>query len=745
MKLIKGEKIGTPVNDQQVWNFDVPENGAYVILISASCKNWLQNYKHLFNDDDLALQIDDYLFAEIKGKMREFASYGSWNGNEIKSETKDVLFILSLKAGSHKIKFWVGEQPILEEIKIYKIDESEIDLIKNVVSPNNFFDVIFKNIIVKKLEIKAKAKIGSNLEIKVDGKREENSKYKRFAKWYWYGQELKGRSKEYNISNCLNDELHSVEFHGYGSPEIESIKLKIDLDNIVYSHGFVKLYKDIVPNESVNLRLGSTDESESLMMLQDAEKVNILNEQVVGKYIKDKSNIWHEVIVHNTRGYVLSSFIEIEGQEREKIIDLIKERCNQYSVDANIMLAIASRESHFKPFARSFGGARGVFQLFEDAMKDVEIADAYDFYQNIDGGVRYYKKIEKRVTGRGDILIKRLVAWHDGPTITVAKIKNKTFDYNKLSDETKSFVKNVQANLEKKDWYHIIYLPIIILFFVSFHLFWKALPPRQIVIQNQTADVINSSVPITYLGDSEKIVHYFSEINKNRGISFSSVFDDVKDWSEDYYSYSPNVFWDKVSNQVIFLNLEKKVAGKIDPKLLNTDKILGVDPVDSFDHVSIGSVVLENPKDFFYFSAINSYGCGASNCHFALYRFDAQKKDLKLIDAEIFGQIMGLYLSPDLNHLAVVSGSTGGVCNNNENLNIFSTATFSKLTANGFYDEKYSSQILENFTWKNNNEMQFDLNYFKCAELDYVKATWLHNIHDTVIKKVDSKVVHQDL
>jgi len=45
------------------------------------------------------------------------------------------------------------------------------------------------------------------------------------------------------------------------------------------------------------------------------------------------------------------------------------------------MLAIAGRESHFKPYARSFSDRKGIFQLGEGALKDVSVTDPYDFYQ----------------------------------------------------------------------------------------------------------------------------------------------------------------------------------------------------------------------------------------------------------------------------------------------------------------------------------------------------------------------------
>lgn len=748
MKLIKQEKISTQISDQYVWNFTIPKNGVYIVSISARCKNWLQNYKLLFNDDDLAIQIDDYLFAEIKGKKREFVSSGSWNGNEIKGDIKNVLFILPIKTGEHQIRFWVDGHPILEEIKIYKVDESEIDLMaSDIITSGKFLDVIFKNLKIEKLEVKAKAEINSNLEIKIDGKTEKNSKYKRFEKWYWYGQELKGKNKDYIMSDVLYGDMHSVQMGGQGKPEIESIKLKIDLDNIVYSSGFVKLYKDIVIRDDVNLRSDHTDESESLLMLRDGEKVNILNENVKGKYIENLSEIWHEVVIRGIRGYILSSYVEIEGQEREKIIDLIKEKCNQYDVDANLMLAIASQESHFKPFAKSGPdiSPMGIFQLSKDTRTDTGVLEAYNFYQNVEGGVKHYKWLEKEISGRGDILERRLVAWHDG----TKNIKNKkSVNYNELSTETKSFIKNVLANLEKKDWYHIIYIPTIILFFVSFHLFWRVLPQKSVNVQTQTAGVVNSSVPITYLGDSEKIIYSLPEANKNKGISFSSVFDGEKYESNNYYSYSPNVFLDETNNKVFFINFNKKVIEKMDINRLDLDKISGVteDTItpDWPNYTHIGSVVLENPENIFYFFATNSYSCGASNCNFVFYSLNINKNELRVIDNDIFGEISGLYLSPDSKYIAVVSESSGGFCNNHGDIKVFNTTTFAAQQPDWFLDDKFGTQTIKNIIWKNDDEIEFQAEYqYDCRTGEFLQTTWTYNLSQKKLTKIKSQTIER--
>ncbi len=463
------ENFERAVNDQEKYDFSIDADGIYSIIFSVRCKNWLQNFRRLFNDDDLALQIDNYLFAEVKGKKREFSSAGSWNGNELKNKTKDVFVILPLKKGSHVIKFWADGQPFLKKIEIYKIGISsgeEINFAKSDFAKfDGFGDVIFKNLTVGDLTIKARAEKGDRLELRVDGKTQLNLKYKRYAKWFWYGQELQGAGKEYKEPYCLRAaDIHSLEFRGQGQPVIESINFVVQDKSLKFKIGKVKLYEDIIISDLANLRsTPRLKNNQILAQLKDGDEVEILDERVVGEYIKDRSEIWHKVICRDKEGFVLSSYVEIEGHERGLIIDLIKDKCRQYNIDMNIVLAIAGYESHYKPYASSVTGCQGIFELARSTADWIGgVSDRYDFYQNIDGGIRNYKKIEEKFVGRGNVLEKRLVAWHDGiNSIPVAG----QIDYSKLKRpvETKSFVKNVLANIEKRDWFKIIWLPCLIL------------------------------------------------------------------------------------------------------------------------------------------------------------------------------------------------------------------------------------------------------------------------------------------
>ena len=745
MKIIKNEKLNREVKDQEIWSFDLEQDGVYIISVSAKCKNWLQNFKHLFDDDDLALQLDGYLFAEIKGKKHEFASSGSWNGNEIKNDVKTVLFIVPLKSGSHKITFWAGGMPFVEEVGIYSIEENEIDLISSKITIfGKFLDVIIKNLKIENLNVTAKANISSKLEIIVDEIVQKNPKYKRFEKWYWYGQELKGKYKDFKISGGFDDNKHSIQFVGEGNPEIESVKLKINTENVVYEYGYIRLYKDIQDSLFTNLRLTPSNESQILAEIKDGERVSIHKKVVLGKYIKNLSETWHEIIFNGIRGFALSSFIEIDGQERERVVDLIREKCNQYSIDSNIMLALAGHESHFKPYARSYKGAQGIFQLTEGTATQVKITDRYDVYQNIDGGVRYYKELESRITGRGDILVKRLAAWRDGPTVTLKTIHAGTFSYDKLSNETKILIKSVSANIEKRDWYHIIFVPILAIFLISPFFFEKIISNGQILQSAnavQTLGDINDGV--TPLPNSE----YFSDTPDIAYVpNVSSVFD--FDYPHKKYLKYPRVFLEENTNQVVFLNSGRNMMKTIDVVRLDLDKNLKIPAdflVDYPHHNFITYVVFEYPQNVFYFGATDSASCGASNCWFVLYRFDANKDKLEVIDTDVFGEIMGMYISPDGQRLALISGETGGTCLNDEPITIYNTSNFDEQTVEGFYMDAFDSRLVNHLSWISNNEIDFNVDYTSCSTDQISKVSWSYDVVKKEIKEVKREIDHNDI
>lgn len=495
MNLIQEKELNKIVANHEVFRFELTRDGIYLISITVKCKNWLQNARRRFNDDDLAVELDNFPFYELQGKKKEFSSPASWNGNELRNTRKTCCFITSLKSGVHEIKFIADVAPFLEKIEIYELDQNEhktltLDEKLIPVSENGrlAFDIVIKNVELENIDISARAEHKDKLQVKVDGNIEENSTSKKYKIWYWIGSQLKGDKKilKKDIKSSQGI-FHSLEFKGKGNPVIENIVFSFK-DVHFNKLGKIVLYKDITSSNIANLRSRPVNESDDTIIaeLKDGDIVEVVEEAVVGTWVPARSYIWHKVKYQEREGYVLSSFVEIEGQGREIIIEKIKSKAKELGVDVNLVLALAGCESRYKPYAASRPAdevdgegitiaAKGIFQLTTPAIKQLReelkntqyyyvIDDPFNIDQNIEGGIRYVKWLyESFYKGVSQGTEKIVAAFNQGHYYFPP---HKPLNYSTLptkekQEEVKQLVARVVLNKERRNWFSIV-LPIVL-------------------------------------------------------------------------------------------------------------------------------------------------------------------------------------------------------------------------------------------------------------------------------------------
>ena len=77
----------------------------------------------------------------------------------------------------------------------------------------------------------------------------------------------------------------------------------------------------------------------------------------------------------------------------EDFYPLIDEISTTHGVDPRLVRSMVKTESNFNPQATSPAGAKGLLQLMDPTAKELGVVDSFNPRQNLDGGVRYIKKL----------------------------------------------------------------------------------------------------------------------------------------------------------------------------------------------------------------------------------------------------------------------------------------------------------------------------------------------------------------
>lgn len=251
MELVKEEKISKTLTSSFDFEFGVSGRGFYLIEINAKAKSWLQNllkFISFFKDDDLAVKIDGVEFPKLDGRRGLFDGEAAWSGNNLCGLRKTAAFFIVLDSGIHVLSFLVDQNPYLENIKIYRLEnQGKINYLpqNNPAQDGNrrhWLAIVLVRLALENLSIKASAKNyetdDDDLKLIIDGRIEKNTESKSHSNWFWCGRALKGAPKEFNRDlNLPESPLHYLELWADKSPQLQDIALKLSVKQTFTAFG----------------------------------------------------------------------------------------------------------------------------------------------------------------------------------------------------------------------------------------------------------------------------------------------------------------------------------------------------------------------------------------------------------------------------------------------------------------------------------------------------------------------------
>lgn len=135
----------------------------------------------------------------------------------------------------------------------------------------------------------------------------------------------------------------------------------------------------------------------------------------------------------------LKTKIDLKSQSSD-LDEIIDTFASKYDVDSDFIKAIIKRESNFNPKATSKKGAMGLMQLMPSTAKSLGVINAYNPWENIDGGVKHLSGLLKTYNGDKKLA---LAAYNAGGGAV------KKYGGIPPYKETQNYVKSIMADYDK--------------------------------------------------------------------------------------------------------------------------------------------------------------------------------------------------------------------------------------------------------------------------------------------------------
>ncbi|MBF0275798.1 MAG: membrane-bound lytic murein transglycosylase MltF [Nitrospinae bacterium] len=128
------------------------------------------------------------------------------------------------------------------------------------------------------------------------------------------------------------------------------------------------------------------------------EKLNIYLTEIIKDGFYKKTYTKYFSLAEDVGMPKISLFKNLYKERFSQYAAIVKKESKKRNIDWRLIAALMFQESHYKPFAKSYMGARGLMQLMPGTMKMLQVKNPGSIEENISAGIKYISILMKQLS-----------------------------------------------------------------------------------------------------------------------------------------------------------------------------------------------------------------------------------------------------------------------------------------------------------------------------------------------------------
>ena len=213
-----------------------------------------------------------------------------------------------------------------------------------------------------------------------------------------------------NLSDEIGDTINVVEIPDYEAEQLIGLVAEGEILYTICDEILARVNKNYYDNIDIETPISFPQKMAWGVRKSSPDLLQVVNNWLIRFRKSSKYNIIYKKYFLNRRSthIVDAGYNSLKGGSVSKYDDIIKKECENIDWDWKLVAALIYQESRFLPEIKSWAGAQGLMQLMPETAKTFGVHNVTSPTENIRGGIKFLKWLDKRMALRVDDPEERL-------------------------------------------------------------------------------------------------------------------------------------------------------------------------------------------------------------------------------------------------------------------------------------------------------------------------------------------------